>query len=132
MASMDALLTLRRGAVSGFDFCRLHDERYLDVHVILDDLAVADDGRAVQHVQSSDVPRGFRGADHRLLGGIAPALVRDPDQLDHANDGGALGMLGMYAHDPVLSCDCYGLPGNHGALHKTRPPTPASLFRFGW
>ena len=41
------------------DLCPLHDERQLDVHMVLGDLAVLDDGRAFQHVQAGDVPEGL-------------------------------------------------------------------------
>src|SRR5262245_24053170 len=37
----------------------LHDERQLDVHMVLGDLAILDDGRTLQHVQAGDVPEGL-------------------------------------------------------------------------
>src|SRR5262249_61676664 len=59
------------------DVRRLDDEGHLDVHVVLDDLAVAHHGGALDDVQAGDVAQARGGARHDLLGGVTPALVRD-------------------------------------------------------
>jgi len=83
------------------DFGPFNDERHLEIHMELDNLAVFDDRRAFHDFYASDVPDGLGGTSYGLLGGITPTLCRDADQLDYPDNGGGLRMF-CHSHDSLL------------------------------
>lgn len=71
---------------------RASGEKNLQTH---SDFSVPNDPGAVEEIETGHVPQGLCGPRNRLLGGVAPTLVRDAHDLskpDHARG------LGMFSH----------------------------------
>src|SRR5262245_60863329 len=62
------------GPTSIVDGRRFLDERDSRVDVVLDDLAVLDDGRAPEEVEPGDVTLAARESRHQHPGGVLPPL----------------------------------------------------------
>src|SRR3972149_3749148 len=82
----------------GLDLRRLHDERDLQVHVVLDDPPVAHDRPAVQDIDARNMAQRLRRPSDRLLRSIAPALVRHADEFDNPDHSRGLRVLRLRTH----------------------------------
>lgn len=69
----------------GLDLSRLHDERRLHSHVVLNDFSLSDNRGAVQYIDPGDMAQGLGRTRDCLLGGVAPALIGNADELNEPN-----------------------------------------------
>src|SRR5207253_7550817 len=74
--SLRLRLFLQGGAGSSLDA-----EADPDLHLVLGQTVVLDDGFRIHHLNGLDAANRLRSLIDRLAGGITPALLRGPDQL---------------------------------------------------